>query len=240
VDSEYRIFQINDEGKGDFIWEFDRLSEYSRGPMTQMLLNRMKGDDGYRYDACLPNVLVGDILKFSSIFIDIDSNKKDLEASPAFITRVKLNDEAIMNTLFGNPCDEWLADTAFRYLSSGKNRVCVVLDMSCYGRLEPERLREEMDRCYRYGQDEWCYVFHHPEEMGYFRESIYFGLMMSYGFFATLPDSVSFDDIKGDAETPMSTEMAEMLARNADAVYVGSHDALRYMIGWFNPESIPY
>jgi len=240
MESEYRIFRINDEGKGDFIWQFHYLSEHSQGPIVKALLNAMKGDGVYRCDVCLPNVLFGDVLKYSSTYIDLDPILKNVEASPSYIAKVMLSDDEIGKTVMHDVADEWLANTALRYLSCGTNRVCVVLDMSCWSQLQPDSLREEMNWYFRKGQDEGCYVFHRPEDISCFRECIYAGIMMSYGFFATLPDSVPIEDLMRDRETPMSTEMAEMLARNADAVYVGSHDALRYMIGWFNPESIPY
>ena len=240
MESEYRIFQLNDEGKEDFIWEYNNLSEHSQGPIIKTLLSRMKNDDIFRYDVCLPNVLSGDVLKYSNIFIDLDTNKKDLEEFPYFVTKIKLCEENIENTFMGFVSEEWLDDAALRYVSSKNNRICVVQDMMCYGQLQPDSLRKEMDRYYKNGDNEGYFIFHRDEDMKYFRECVYYGIMMSYGFFVSLPDSISIDDIMRDNETPMSLEMAEMLADNADAVYVGSHDALKYMIGWFNQESIPY
>ncbi len=240
MESEYRIFRLNDEGKEDFIWEYNNLSEHSQGPIIKTLLSRMKNSDVFRYDVCLPNVLLGDILKYSNIFIDLDTSKKNFEILPSYVTKLKLCDENIKNTFMGDVADEWLVDTAFKYLSSGKNRICVVQDMMCYGQLQPVSLCKEMDRYYKNGDNEGYFIFYHGEDIKYFRECVYYGIMMSYGFFASLPDSISIDDIMRDNEAPMPLEMAEMLAKNVDAVYVGSHDALRYMIGWFNQESIPY
>ncbi len=240
MESEYRIFRLNDEGKEDFIWEFNNLSRYSQGTIVKKLLNRMNEGDVYRYDVCLPNILSGDVLNFSNIFIDLNTREKELEECPSYITKIKLNDENIKSTFMGDVSDEWLINTANNYVSSKNNRICLVLDMECTVGLKYDNILQTVDQYYRNGGNDDCYIFHNRDNIKYFRECIFHGTMMSYGFFASLPDSISIDDIMRDNEAPMPLEMAEMLAKNADAVYVGSHDALRYMIGWFNQESIPY
>ncbi len=213
--------KLNTQGEDSLRYEFKHLSRWSKGVLNKSLNKLILSKNFNCATTCLPNGLTQE--KIDEYYKnEIDYEWELYKFAPVINKDVKMLKSS----------EEWLSNEVTNYLRSGKNRLCVVLETWLPDIVE-EWYYPDFRKLYRWGNDERYIVFSKSRFFkSRFNALLFTSIVMSYGCLISLPDDFVLEEIRLGKEIYYSNETVKVFIKYTDAVYVGAHDGLGYMIGW--------